>query len=952
MNPERWEQVKQLYDAARARPSAARAAFLAEACAGDEALRHQVEVLLDQPIDTADLVPFVHDPAPATPLIGRRLGVYHVQALIGRGGMGEVYRARDTRLERDVAVKVLPAAIIAGPERLARFEREARIVAALNHPHIAAIYGVEERDGVQGLVLELVEGDTLSERLSRVSRAASPGLPVGDALEYARQIARALEAAHAKGIIHRDLKPGNIKITPDGAIKLLDFGIAKMITGDSPTQALTETSPAADATHAGAIVGTAAYMSPQQARGEAVDNRADIWAFGCVVYEMLTGRSPFARATLHETLAAVCDEEPDWNVVARSTPASIRYVLRSCLEKDPARRPRDIVSVRRVIDDALARRPRRPVRTAAAAGVAAIILTAAAVALFRERRPPGPDQWVQLTRFADSAGQPALSPDGRMVAFVRGVSTFITPGQIFVKPLPEGEAVQVTNDELTKMSPAFSPDGSRIAYSVFEGARWNTWQVAVINGQARPWLENASGLTWTGKDRLLFSERKNNNIHMAIVSARSDKSESRDVYVPAKASGMAHRSYLSPDGKWVLIVEMDNGPWVPCRLVSVDGRSPDRQVGPLNGGCTFAAWSPDGKWIYLSSSAGGAFHIWRQRFPGGEPQQITSGPTEEEGIAVAPDGRSFVTAVASKQSAVWVHRPDGDRQVSLEGFAFDPVFTLDGRSLLYRILSGPSLLDPSELFVTDLESRRTEPLLPGVSISGAPSSTYDVSLDGHRAVVLGGSGEQRQLWIVTLDRRSPPRAVPNVDGFLSSPFFLRSGEIVFRMGPERILHAVQEDGTGLRRLFDRPALAIRGLSPDGRWLVVLEITKDEESGFEGRSLVARSLTGAADLRLISPVAPPSLTESVVKWSADGRILSVVPAAQHRGQMMTKAYSFPITAGGMSAIPPGGFRSEAELGQVPGATSLDIYDYAPGPSEGLYAFTRESVQRNLYRIPLR
>ena len=167
----------------------------------------------------------------------------------------------------------------------------------------------------------------------------------------------------------------------------------------------------------------------------------------------------------------------------------------------------------------------------------------------------------------------------------------------YVKPLPDGEAVQLTNDEQIKMGPAFSPDGSRIAYSVQEGARWNTWQVAVINGQARPWLENASGLIWTERDRLLFSEIKNNNIHMAIVSARPDKSESRDVYVPAKASGMAHRSYLSPDGKWVLIVEMDNGPWVPCRLVSVDGRSPDRQVGPPNGGCTFAAWSPNGKWI-------------------------------------------------------------------------------------------------------------------------------------------------------------------------------------------------------------------------------------------------------------------------------------------------------------------------------------------------------------------
>ena len=848
--------------------------------------------------------------------------------------------------------KVLPAAIVAGPDRLARFEREARIVAALNHPHIAAIYGVEERDGVQGLVLELVEGDTLSERLSRVSRTASPGLPVGEALEYARQIARALEAAHAKGIIHRDLKPGNIKITPDGAIKLLDFGIAKMITGDSPTHALTGTSPAADATHAGAIVGTAAYMSPQQARGEAVDNRADIWAFGCVVYEMLTGTSPFAHATLHETLAAVCDEEPDWKVVARSTPASIRYVLRSCLEKDPARRPRDIVSVRRVIDDSLARRTRRPVRTVAAAAVAAIVLTAAAVALLRERRPPGPEEWVQLTRFADSAGQPALSPDGRMVAFVRGPSTFITAGQIFVKPLPDGEAVQVTNDERTKMSPAFSPDGSRIAYSVFEGARGNTWQVPVISGQARPWLENASGLIWTARDRVLFSEIKNNNVHMAIVSARPDRSESRDVYVPANASGMAHRSYLSPDGKWAVVVEMDNGPWVPCRLVSMDGRSPDRQVGPPNGGCTFAAWSPNGKWIYLSSSAGGAFHIWRQRFPGGEPEQLTSGPTEEEGIAVAPDGRSFVTAVASKQSAVWIHRPGGDRSISLEGFAFDPVFTPDGKKLLYRNLHGPSLLDASELLATDLESGLTEPLFTEVPISGGPSSTYDLSIDGRRVVVLGGLGEERQLWIVPLDRRSPPRAVPNVNGFLGSPRFVASGEIAFRMGSERFLYAVQEDGTGLRRLLDRPTLTIRGLSPDGRWLVVLDVTKDEVSGFDGRSIVARSLTGAADLRLISSVASGELTESVLKWSQDGRILSVVPAAQHRGQS-AKTYSFPLTGGAMfPAIPPGGFRSAAEMAQVPGVTTLDVYDYTPGPSEGVYAFARESVQRNLYRIPLR
>ena len=294
----------------------------------------------------------------------------------------------------------------------------------------------------------------------------------------------------------------------------------------------------------------------------------------------------------------------------------------------------------------------------------------------------------------------------------------------------------------------------------------------------------------------------------------------------------------------------------------------------------------------------------------------------------------------------------GDRSISLEGFAFDPVFTPDGKKLLYRNLHGPSLLDASELLATDLESGLTEPLFTGVPISGGPSSTYDVSTDGRRVVVLGGIGEERQLWIVPLDRRSPPQAVPNINGFLGSPRFVASGEIAFRMGSERLFYAVQEDGTGLRRLLDRPTLTIRGLSPDGRWLVVLDVTKDEVSGFDGRSIVARSLTGAADLRLISSVASGELTESVLKWSQDGRILSVVPAAQHRGQS-AKTYSFPLTGGAMfPAIPPGGFRSAAEMAQVPGVTTFDLYDYTPGPSEGVYAFARESVQRNLYRIPLR
>jgi serine/threonine protein kinase len=266
------------------------------------------------------------DPA----LTGRRLGVYHLQERIGAGGMGEVYRARDTRLGRDVAIKVLPDLFAADPDRLTRFEREARVLAALNHPHIGAIYGFEESGGVRGLVLELVEGPTLADRL------ATGPLSVLEALTIASQIAEALEAAHAKGIIHRDLKPANVKVTPAGVVKVLDFGLAKTwareVAGADLSQASTMT---ITGTREGALLGTAAYMSPEQARGTAVDQRADVWAFGCVLFEMLTGRAPFQGETLSDTLARILEREPDWSTLPAAVPGRIRVLLRTCLQKDP-----------------------------------------------------------------------------------------------------------------------------------------------------------------------------------------------------------------------------------------------------------------------------------------------------------------------------------------------------------------------------------------------------------------------------------------------------------------------------------------------------------------------------------------------------------------------------------------------------------------------------------------
>ena len=311
MTPERWQRIEELYHAAHARPADERAAFLAEACRGDEKLRREVESLLNQSSQDEFLAApsletatgLISDVPPD--MTGHSIGAYHLDALLGAGGMGEVYRSRDARLGRDVAIKVLPRAFTSHPDRLARLEREARMLGALNHPNICAIYGFEQADGIRFLVLELVEGETLAFRIAQAAaRPAGPGLPLSEAVTIARQIADALEIAHDKGIVHRDLKPANVKITPDGIVKVLDFGLAKAVTADGSSPEITQApTPLQGEPRRGAVIGTPAYMSPEQARGLAVDKRTDIWAFGCVLYEMLTGRVAFAGDTISDSIA-------------------------------------------------------------------------------------------------------------------------------------------------------------------------------------------------------------------------------------------------------------------------------------------------------------------------------------------------------------------------------------------------------------------------------------------------------------------------------------------------------------------------------------------------------------------------------------------------------------------------------------------------------------------------
>jgi serine/threonine protein kinase/tetratricopeptide (TPR) repeat protein len=383
MTPERWQQVKAALVVALELTPPDRAAYLDQACAGDQPLRDELDRLLmaDQLAGAA----FLESPAMPPDLgeraqqapdlwIGRRVGAYEIVAPLGAGGMGEVYRARDTRLKRDVAIKVLPETFATDPDRLARFQREAEVLATLNHPNIAAVYGLEESGHTTAIVLELVEGETLAARL------AHGALPIADALSIARQIVDALDAAQEQGIVHRDLKPANINITPRGVVKVLDFGLAKAIVavGSSPelkhSPAITETS--------GVVLGTAAYMSPEQARGKPVDTQTDIWAFGCVLYEMLTGQSAFAGNTAIDTIAAILDREPNWNALPSSLPASAGRLIRHCLEKERDQRVANIAELRAGLNQItadtapLSERPndRRPYAAAGAAVLTGAVL--------------------------------------------------------------------------------------------------------------------------------------------------------------------------------------------------------------------------------------------------------------------------------------------------------------------------------------------------------------------------------------------------------------------------------------------------------------------------------------------------------------------------------------------------------------------------------------------------
>ena len=448
---------------------------------------------------------------------GTTLGPYQVSAKIGEGGMGEVYQARDTKLDRDVALKVLPEAFTADPDRLARFEREAKVLASLNHPNIGTIYGLEEAAGVKALVLELVEGPTLADRIKQGA------IPIGDALPIAKQIAEALEAAHEQGVIHRDLKPANIKVKDDGTVKVLDFGLAKAFQPDasnpnmsvSPTISLT-----AAATQMGMVIGTAAYMSPEQAKGKPVDKRADIWAFGAVLFEMLTGQKPFTGEDVSETLATVIKTDPEWAALPPDTPARLQQLIRACLAKNPKQRVHDVADVRLAMDGAFETPVNTPSETTveptlqvwqrpvAAIAVALFLVAISGFTVWSLTRP-GPSDLIRFTIVPSDAApftfgpflrDLAISADGTQIVFNGGSGTGLV-----VRPIDQLDGAPLRGGE-DGTSPFFSPDGEWVGLVDFQNAT-TLQKVSIFGGPPVPLAESRTfinGASWGPDDQIIF----------------------------------------------------------------------------------------------------------------------------------------------------------------------------------------------------------------------------------------------------------------------------------------------------------------------------------------------------------------------------------------------------------------------------------------------------------------
>ena len=756
--------------------------------------------------------------------------------------MGNVYRAHDQKLGRDVAIKTLPEHLAGDAAALARFEREARFVAALNHPNIAAIYGIEEHTGERILVLELVRGETLEQVLRR-----GP-IPIPRALQIAEEVASALESAHGGGIVHRDLKPSNVKITPEGHVKLLDFGIAKHLVqarDDAGTQA-------AALTREGSVLGTPQYMSPEQIFGEEIDKRTDIWAFGCLLFEMLSGRRPFDGPTYAHLADVVKNEEPDWSALPAQTPPTIRQLVQRCLRKNAHERLHDIADARVELHDLVAvPASHRDAGSRRSTLLVGAVAAAAVVAVGAWQLSGDSDdstlvapKLAQLTSAAGLEEFPAWSPDGASIAYAAQQGAV---RKLFVRNVATGVERQITSGELDDLQPVWTPDGARIlfvrgrepnrrvaageTFSLYEAA--DVWAVELATSRERRLIADAFypavspdgrriavDASWAGPRRIWMTDDRGFNPQQLT------SEESEAVYHIAPR--------WSPDGKRIVYQRIERTKFdlaavdVATRATTTVTNDNYRELNP--------AWGLDGNWIYFSSDRGGGINVWRLRVgkngaPSGSPQQLTNGAGQDVQLALSPSGERLTYAtlhqnadlwrlpigptgkpsgapvqlVASSREDsrgswsadgrsiafnsdrggdmnIWVHSlADGaTRQVTRgSGGDFQPQWAPDGRSLVFFSSRDGS----ADIWKADLTTGSVTQLTSGPALDINPF----FSPDGREIVFQSDSSGRMELWIVGADG-SNRRQLTTVGSSGHFQRWLPDGWIYFRSpGPSALM---------------------------------------------------------------------------------------------------------------------------------------------------------------------
>jgi len=779
-------------------------------------------------------------------MIGIRLAHYEVTALLGKGGMGEVYRATDTKLGRDVAVKTLPADFANDPERLARFEREARTLASLQHANIASVYGFEEAEGHRFMVMELVEGEDLAKRLERST------LPVGEALDLARRMATGLQAAHEKGIIHRDLKPANVKITLEGDVKILDFGLARGYRDEADTSVSDDDSPTIDVamTRAGIVLGTTAYMSPEQARGKALDKRADVWAFGCVLYEMLTGIRCFAGDTVTDVIAGIVTREPDWSLLPADLPPGGRELLQQTLEKDPRRRLRDMGDIGLLIDrvrgdlgrPAAVKKPGRGSSRPWAWAAVGLILGAIAIGL--ATRPwidrKGPENllagatFTRMTDFAGSEFGAAISRDGQNIAFVadRGGQN-----NLWMVPVGTGQPVNLTRGSVPGLvsllrSVGFSHDGSELWITGTMDDRLR--RMPLVGGDVRNWLESrAKQVSWSPDGRKVVYHT--DEAGDPLIVSDPNGSNRREI-LKADPGFHQHFPTWANDG-WIYFVRgWENTGKTDLWRVRPDGTGSE----PLNSGTSMPVHPTpiDAKTLlFVAREHNGAGPwLWAFDLESRTSRRLSYGLEHYTSVAASANGRRLVTSVANPRAGLW--------QIPLRN----------------------SLVTESDVEPVEL------PTVRALAPRFGPEDLYYLSSRGSSdGLWRFRGGMSQEIWKGSDAPLLQPAAISRDGGSIA---------FVLRKNDRNVLHVLSADGAELRMLTDAVDVH-RGVSwsPDGAWIAAGGEDEDDRPGLFKISVNGNVVERIADGQAINPSWSPAgdlIIYAGPQVSAFSRILGVRP----------------------------------------------------------------------------